>query len=356
MCLNLEEEGLLTYEQTAVTGGPFSRSTTTRMCWHIIANPVAGKGGARRWALRLADALRARGDEVALSFTEGSSSAEIWAQEAAASGVDGVVACGGDGTVHQAINGLMRGSSNREPPLLGLVPMGRCNDFALGLEIPRRNPSQSIEVILAGSRRTIDLGRAGGRYFSIVSSLGFDAEVSAYVDEGRHPGFLKGTIAYLYAALVKIFRYRDVTVSLKGDFGVYQGPIFLAATGNAPYYGGGMKILPQADMTDGWLDLCLIKSVRRVEVVLMLPRVFEGGHRTHSSVSMHRVRRLEIDAPEPLWLWADGERMVQLPATIEVVPSCLSVLAPGDSGTLPKSVTLETSHDRAGRRKSQCSS
>ncbi len=166
---------------------------------------------------------------------------------------------------------------------------------------------------MQGSRRTVDLGRAGGRYFSIVSSLGFDAEVSAYVDEGRHPGFLKGTIAYLYAVLVKLFRYRDVMVTLKGDFGEYQGPIFLAATGNAPYYGGGMRVLPQADMADGWLDLCLVKSVRRVEVVLMLPRVFKGGHSSHSKVSMHRVRRLEIDSPEPLWLW--GRRRAIGPTT-----------------------------------------
>ena len=302
-----------------------------RMRWRIIANPAAGKGRTRQWVPRLAEALRARGDEVALSFTEGRSSAETWAREAATGGLDGVVACGGDGTVHQTINGLMHGSFGRQPPLLGLLPMGRCDDFALALGISRRNPRQAIEVILAGNRRTVDLGWAGGRYFSIVSSLGFDAEVSAYVDEGRHPGFLRGTIAYLYAVLVKLFRYREVTVSLKGDFGEYKGPIFLAATGNAPYYGGGMKVLPQADMTDGWLDLCLVKSVRRVEVVLMLSRVFTGGHLSHSSVSMHRVRRLEIDAPEQLWLWADGERMVQLPATIEVVPSCLSVLAPGDS-------------------------
>ena len=307
---------------------------SARMRWHIIANPVAGRGGTRQWAPQLAEALIARGDEVALSFTEGSSSAETWAQEAASEGLDGVVACGGDGTVHQTINGLMKGSSGHEPPLLGLLPMGRCNDLALALGIPRRNPTQAIEVILAGRRRIVDLGRAGGRYFSIVSSLGFDAEVSAYVDEGRHPGFLKGTIAYVYAVLVKLFRYRDVVVSMKGEFGEYQGRIFLAATGNAPYYGGGMKVLPQADIADGWLDLCLVKSVRRVEVVLMLPRVFKGGHHSNSSVSMHRVRRLEIDAPDPLWLWADGERMVQLPATIEVVPNCLSVLAPSDAGTV----------------------
>ena len=308
-----------------------TRAAATAMRWRIIANPVSGRGRARQWAIRLADALRVRGDEAALSFTVGGASAETWAREAAAGGFDGVVACGGDGTVHQAVNGLMEGSSGRRTPLLGLLPMGRCNDLVRSLGIPQRDPRRAIEVILAGSRRTVDLGRAGGRYFCIASSLGFDAEVSAYVDEGRHPGFLKGAAAYVYAALVKLVRYRDVTVSLKGDFGEYRGPVFLAATGNAPYYGGGMRILPQADVSDGWLDLCLVRPVRRLDVFMLLPLVFGGGHRGHSSVSMHRIRRLEIDASEPLWIWADGERLVRLPATIEVVPGCLSVLAPGVS-------------------------
>ena len=152
-----------------------------------------------------------------------------------------------------------------------------------------RNLGQAIEVILAGSRLTIALGRAGERYFSIVSSLGFDAEVSGYVDEGRHPKFLKGTIAYLYAVLVKLFRYHDVMVSLNGDFGESQGPMFLAVTGNARHYGGGMKVLPQADMADGWLDLCMVKSAGHVEAILMLPRVSRKAIAAIPSLSMHRT-------------------------------------------------------------------
>ena len=298
------------------------------MRWRIIANPVAGKGRARVSAPKLAEALKDRGDDVDLCFTTDTFSAEALAREAMDSGAEGVVACGGDGTVHQVINGLMEASSGRADAVLGLLPTGRCDDLAISLGIPRRDGDAAIDTILSGTPRAIDLGRIGNRYFATVATLGFDSEVAGYVGEGKPPRFLKGTAAYMYAILVKLVRYRDVTVELRGDFGEYRGDIFLAATGNTAYYGGGMKIVPPADPYDGWLDLCLVKSAPRLDVIRMISKVFSGGHLKHSAVSVHSVKRLQVTSPQSLWLWADGEPMTQLPATVEVAPACLDVLAP----------------------------
>ena len=301
------------------------------MRWCIIANPVAGRGRAQQWAPNLANALKARGDEVEVSFTKHVSSAEELSRDAAGQGMDGIVACGGDGTVHQVINGLMSEPAAQASTVLGILPTGRCNDLAISLGIPRRDGSAAIQAILEGSSRPIDLGRIGNRYFSTVATLGFDSEVAGYVGDGKPPRFLKGTAAYVYAILVKLVRYRDVPVELKGDFGQYSGDIFLAATGNTAHYGGGMMIVPSADPYDAHLDLCLVKSAPRLDVVRMITKVFSGGHLKHPAVSVHEVRQMEISSPQPLWLWADGERISQLPATVEVVPSCLSVLMPADS-------------------------
>ncbi len=307
------------------------------MRWHIIANPVAGRGRARQWAPKLNEALKARGDEVQLAYTEDSSSAEELAREAAGQGVDGVVVCGGDGTVHQVINGLMADSQARCDIVLGLLPMGRCNDLAIALGIPRRDGDAAVDAILTGTPRPIDLGWVGGqgrtegRYFSTVATLGFDSEVAGYVGQGKPPRFLKGSLAYVYAILVKLVHYRDVTVDMEGDFGRYTGDIFLAATGNTAYYGGGMMIVPPADPHDGRLDLCLVKSAPRLDVLRMITKVFSGGHLKHRAVSVHQLQRLAISSPQSLWLWADGEPIAQLPATVEVVPSCLDVLAPAHS-------------------------
>ena len=301
------------------------------MRWHIIANPVAGRRRARQWAPELAKAIRDGGDAVALTYTAGTtgpSGAEELAREAVSAGADRVVACGGDGTVHQVVNGLMSETSAQKRPVLGVLPTGRCNDLAIALGIPRRDARAAIESVLRGTLRTIDLGRIGNRHFSTVATLGFDSEVAGYVAGGRTPRALKGTLAYVYAVLVKLVRYRDVTVTMTGDFGEYNGEIFLAATGNTPYYGGGMMIVPPADPCDGSLDICLVRSAPRLDVLRMMTKVFSGGHLDHPSVTIHSVRKLSISSPQSLRLWADGEPMAQLPATVEVVPNCLSVLVP----------------------------
>ncbi len=298
------------------------------MRWCIIANPVAGRRKALQWAPELHDALKTRGDDADLCYTADSSGAESLAREAASRGVDGVIACGGDGTVHQVINGLLAASEGQPCPLLGLLPTGRCNDLAIALGIPRRDGQAAIDVILNGTALPIDLGRIGTRYFSTVATLGFDSEVAGYVFEGKPPRFLKGTAAYVFAILVKLVRYRDVPVELKGDSFAYAGDIFLAATGNTAYYGGGMMIVPPADPRDGRLDLCLVRSAPRLDVLRMITRVFSGGHVNHPAVELRSTQRLEISSPLPLWLWADGERLCQLPATVEVVPNCLKLLVP----------------------------
>ena len=300
----------------------------THASWAIIANPVAGRGRARKSAPYLAKRLEAAGHTVAVSWTASNGDAETLAREASNQGVSRVVACGGDGTIHQVINGLM----TAQPPggkatIMGIVPLGRCNDLASTLGIPT-NSAKAAEVLLAGNHRLIDLGRVGHRYYSTVATLGFDTEVSKYVANGKHPFFLKGTLAYLYGTLIQLVRYRDVDVLLSWDFGRYEGPIFLAATGNTPNYGGRMKITPSALIDDGLLDLCLVRSAPRWDVLRMIPKVFSGTHGKHPAVSMNPIKRLEIESDITLSIWADGEPVAETPTVIEVVPGALPTLVP----------------------------
>ncbi len=294
--------------------------------WAIIANPAAGRRRAESPARRLARALEDGGESVQLSMTEGPGHGEELAAEAARAGATRVVACGGDGTVHEVVNGIMRAPNGSRNAALGILSSGRCNDLNHALGLP--GSKAAVDYLVRSATRPIDLGRIGDRYFTTIATLGFDSAVSQYVDEGRPPSFLRGTPAYLYAALVQLVRYRDRPVRLRGDFGEFEGNIFLAATGNTPRYGGRMNVTPSAVVDDGLLDLCLVRPAPRLEVLRMIPKTFKGAHVGHRAVTMHRTRRLEIESDEPLWLWADGERITQTPATIEVVPRALSVLAP----------------------------
>jgi diacylglycerol kinase (ATP) len=144
---------------------------------------------------------------------------------------------------------------------------------------------------------------------------------------------LRGAIAYLYGVLVTLVRYACKQVSVKGDFGEFRGPVFLVATANARQYGGGMKIVPEASIDDGCLDVCIVRPVSKLQVVRMLPGVFSGAHVTHPAVDIKKSRLLEIASAEPLSLWADGEPIGSTPATIEVVPQALRVLVSAAANT-----------------------
>ncbi len=299
--------------------------------WAFVVNPVAGRGHAGRLAQQLASKLKDSGATVSVSVTAARGDAERLAREAAEAGATRVIACGGDGTIHEVVNGLMSVPGGAGNTALGIVSSGRCNDLAYALDIPT-DPSGVAEALLHGILRPIDLGRIGDRYFTTVATLGFDSEVSQYVAEGRAPSFLRGAAAYVYATLVTLIRYRSPWVHLKGDFGEYEGSLLLAATGNTSRYGGRMKITPSAVIDDGLLDVCLVEAVSRREVVRMIPKVFSGKHLSHPAVSMKQTRRLEIESQEPLWLWADGEPIAQTAATIEVVHHALSVVMPQERG------------------------
>ena len=292
--------------------------------WTIVANPVSGKGRSRALAMQTGTLLTSAGVSNEVLYTSRPGDAEELARKAVEEGSAGVLACGGDGTLHEVINGVM-GHPLASEVTVGIIPAGRCNDFVAAMDLPKTADGVA-HLIAAGRSRQIDLGAVGHRYFATVATLGFDSAVSQYVADGHVPRFLSGTPSYLYAIFLQILRYKDAMVHLEGEDFEYSGRIFLAATANTAQYGGNMRIAPGAVADDGALDVCLVQSVSRWEVVKMVPRVFSGGHLSNPAVSMHRVKRLKIETEEPMPIWADGERVAETPAEISVVPKALNLL------------------------------
>ena len=296
----------------------------------IVYNPASGRRRAERWAKAVNDCLRREGFESNIRGTTVPGDAERIAAEAvaAASASDRlcVVAAGGDGTVQELANAIV--GHGTEKALLGVIPTGRCNDFAraFGLEGP---PERIARLLASGHSTTIDLGRIGQRYFCTVAAVGFDAAVSRYVNEMKMP--LRGPAAYVYGTLAVLLRHRTPTLRLSGDFGEYEGPVFMAATANTPWYGGAMHIAPQADALDGRLDVCLVTKISRTRVLRMLPKVMAGRHTELPEVRMLRTQRLTIepvDDKSTVEVWADGEPITRAPVTIECVPSAIRLIVP----------------------------
>ncbi len=292
--------------------------------WTIIANPVSGRGRARHIGERVADLLHERGVNAYLMVSGAPGDCERLAREALARGARQIAACGGDGTVHEVVNGLANSDA-----VLGIVPCGRGNDLARALGLSR-DVKDVVNALVHGVDRAIDLGKVGGRFFATVASLGFDTAVAQRM-RNQGAGFLTralevgGTVSYGLTVLRTLVGYRSSLVRLQGDFGVFEGRVLLAATANAPFYGSGVKIAPDAMVDDGVLDVCIVADVSRWTVLRMFLSAYSGAHIGHSAVRVVQTRTLQIASDDPLWIFADGEPMCEVPAMIEVVPGALKV-------------------------------
>lgn len=288
----------------------------------IIANPVSGGGRAKTTAQRAMSYLESKGVATQVIFTSGKGHATELAQEALNSGMPRIVACGGDGLIHEIVNVLAE--SNTE---LGLIPAGRGNDLARALGVPT-HPERAARLLINGVIRRIDLGRVNGRLFSTIVTLGLDSEVAHLVYEKQVP--FSGTGAYIIAVLRTLKKFAGVNLRMSGDFGTVEQLTLLTATGNTATYGGGMKILPGAIPSDGLLDICHVKMMRPFAVLKFFPTVFWGGHPSLPEVTLYRSASVRLETDERCRLFADGEPVGYTPATVQVVPNALAVLVPAD--------------------------
>ncbi len=301
----------------------------------IIANPVSRRGRGFRTAAAVAEVLERAGIAVRVHRTAEPGDAERVAREASKATRDRpdcIVACGGDGTVQEVVNGIVNqgGAAGDGRPFLGIAPAGRCNDFARAFHLPTE-PRAIAEVLLRGQPKAVDLGRVNGRLFCTVATIGIDAEVTSYVESMNLP--LTGTPAYLYGALCVLCRYQPPSLRIHGDFGLIERPLFLASSANTSSYGGAIPIAPEASPTDGKLDLCIIDEVSIWRALTLIPSVLRSKHLRRPEVRFFKTTRVEIDACRPLELWADGERVGSIPAVIEVIPGAIELVLPADRDT-----------------------
>ena len=301
----------------------------------VIANPMAGDGKAGELSHKLVEALSRLQVSTTLKTASSAGESEELARLAIAEGSDVIVACGGDGTVHEIINDIKPCPGSTVTPVLAVLPAGRCNDFSTSISLPD-SPIKLAVAIKTGNTKKIDLGKVGERFFATVATLGFDSEVAEYVDSGAPPFFLSGVLSYIYGLLIKLPRYQFPEIRIRTNSSIFQGRILLAAVGNTDRYGGGFLICPGARIDDGLLNLCIVRQIPRLQVLKVLPKVFYGQHISHPKVSQETFSNMSValvstGKPEHLriWVWADGERAALLSAevetTFEVIANAISV-------------------------------
>jgi diacylglycerol kinase (ATP) len=294
----------------------------------LLANPRAGGGSARRRLGRLAAAARRAG--VVMEVPESAAELARAARRAAEDGEARVLVAGGDGTMHWAIQGLAGTRC-----ALGVVPLGSGNDVAREVGSPATLDA-ALEAALGGPIRSIDLGRAGGRRFATVGGVGIDGAVVRHVDRGIP--FVRGPFVYPLAVVRAVLEFRPPRLRLDTDAGTLEERVVLASAANLPWFGGGMRIAPDARADDGLFDLVLVRAISPLRLLWVLPRVYSGAHVTHPAVRVIRTRSVRIASDRPLDLQADGEilgRVHAEAALLEVVPGDLRVVDSRVGITIP---------------------
>jgi YegS/Rv2252/BmrU family lipid kinase len=234
------------------------------------------------------------------------------------------VVISGDGLLG-AVGGAMAGS---ETPL-GVIPGGRGNDLARVLGIPD-DPAEAVAVLAAGQSRRIDVGEANGRRFLGIVSVGFDSEANRLANE---TSFMRGNLVYAYAAIRTLLGWKPGRFTIRVGEERTRISGYSVSVANSRAFGGGMFIAPDAELDDGEFDVVTVGEVGRLRFVGNLPKVFKGTHVDEDEVRVFRAAQLELTASRPFSVYADGEHLTELPASLRVIPRALSVLVPPSAGT-----------------------
>lgn len=290
-----------------------------------LTNPESGHGTAVRAAQIAITRLQHRGVEVIEIVGNNAEDARRLVGAAVDKGTDAIVAIGGDGVVSIALQALAGGSIP-----LGIIPAGTGNDHAREYGLPTKNPASAADIIADGWTETVDLGKiydrnGVGKWFGTVAATGFDSLVNDRANRMRWP---HGRMRYNLAIIAEISKLRPLPFRLvfDGDEEIVAD-LTLVAFGNTRSYGGGMLICPDADRTDGQLDITMVHSTSRTNLVRLFPTIFHGTHVHLDQVTTARARSIRVESAG-ITAYADGDYACALPAEISAIPSALQIFCP----------------------------
>ncbi|WP_345801953.1 diacylglycerol kinase [Microbacterium sp. AZCO] len=295
----------------------------------LLANPAARSGAHTGAARRAAERLREHG--VQTTIVSGGSAAESsrLLRTALDLGTEAVVVAGGDGTVSLAVQEL---AGTGVP--LGIVPSGTGNDFAGALGLRELAVDDAADLVAAGVTRAIDLacvtrGDSSTQHFASVLASGFDSRVN---DRANAMTWPRGGSRYTLAILIEFLTLRGLPFQVEltladGSVERVDGDLVMATVGNTSMYGGGIPICPDADPSDGLLDVTLIRPAGRLSLLRLMLRAYKGTHTTAAEVTTRRVTAVRLNSPG-VTAYADGDPIGALPLAIEAVPQALTVFAP----------------------------
>jgi diacylglycerol kinase (ATP) len=307
----------------------------------VIINPASASGATRKAWPQIASDLRSHFGAFNNAFTEKAGEGTSLAVDAARKGVALIIACGGDGTISEVANGILLSGKDVE---LGLLPSGTGGDFRRSVGVPAYSRG-AASILRNGRTRRIDVGRvsfidhngdAATRYFLGVASCGLSTKVIERVKEGgppwlptNTPQWLAGRVSFGASLFHTAMRSAVTRVVVQlDDSRANHLSVANLCVANARYFGGGMKIAPDAKLTDGKFDVVSVGDLGPLKIVTRAPRIYLGSHVSMSEVSHALAKKVVLraaDSTDEIALEIDGELPGRLPATFQIVPEALRV-------------------------------
>ncbi|NUQ38991.1 MAG: diacylglycerol kinase family lipid kinase [Caldilineales bacterium] len=300
----------------------------------IILNPYANRWKAGRFTAQVKSLLTELGYDFELAQTRVPGEAIGLAAAAAKAGYDPIVAAGGDGTISEVVNGLLRVEAAARPRL-GLLPLGSANDYAFQLGIPLTLEGACRTLAAAAHERTLDAGLINDHYFMNDIAIAFGARVNI---EAATIKRLRGSLIYLGGVFKALMRYHLPTVTFEWDGGRLENkPILLAYVGNGWRTGGVFFLSPHARLDDGRFDLLVGDALNRWQILKLLPKTFSGNHIHDPAAHMYSCTWLRIHSDDPLPVLADGEIIYRDCHDLEIrlLPAALRVISGPAEGQRP---------------------
>ncbi len=296
--------------------------------YYVIFNPTAGAGRSRKALETVEKILRERNKEYTVANTEYREHAIKLARGAVGKGYEGIISVGGDGTLLEAAQGLLDTEE-----ILGVIPAGTGNDFREAIGVPN-DAAQALEIILTGHSTRVDTGLINGKKtFINVAGTGFDVEVLRNVNKVRK--VFTGGFAYLLGIIMSILGWKNKKLNIKMDGREMQREVLLIAVANGKCFGGGLRISPDSNISDGLINVVIINKVAKPRILIELPKLKKGQLNRISVAEQFTCKELKIDCDQKLEFDLDGEIAGETPMTFTLKEKALSVFCPKDGAGSP---------------------
>ncbi|WP_411678761.1 diacylglycerol/lipid kinase family protein [Clostridium thailandense] len=288
----------------------------------FIVNPKAGKGKALQLIPHIKNAFKYSNEEFIIEVTKGEGHATELVKRYVNKENYRVYAVGGDGTLNEVLNGIANTES-----CLGVIPSGSGNDFIKSI-YKETLAENIIEDTIKGNTKIIDLAKVDDRYFLNISSVGIDAEVVDNAKVFKKYPFISGRAAYIFSAIVTIFTYKYRRIQLIIDDKEITLENTLTTFANGKYYGGGMKVAPDADLQDGLFDICTVDKLSRIKMFTLFPKLIKGTHRQIEEVCFYKAKKIIVSSKDEITVNIDGEIVKRKDVIFELIPKGINFIIP----------------------------